>query len=44
MSQKVATVGLDQAKNVFHIHVIGTDGAVLVRRKSRRTGVDRLLH
>ena len=36
MKEEVATVGLDLAKNVFQVHAIGADGAVLVRRKLRR--------
>jgi transposase len=39
MKQEVATVGLDLAKNVFQVHAIGADGAVLVRRKLRRAEV-----
>lgn len=39
MKQEVATVGLDLAKNVFQVHAIGSDGAVLVRRKLRRADV-----
>lgn len=37
MEQKVATVGLDLAKNVFQVHAIAADGAVLIRRKLRRS-------
>ncbi|VXD07312.1 transposase [Sphingomonas sp. T1] len=39
MKQKVVTVGLDLAKSVFQVHAIGSDGAVLVRRKLRRAEV-----
>ena len=39
MKQEVVTVGLDLAKNVFQVHAIGSDGAVLVRRKLRRAEV-----
>lgn len=39
MKQEVFTVGLDLAKSVFQVHVIGRDGAVLVRRKLRRAEV-----
>lgn len=39
MEQEVVTVGLDLAKNVFQVHAIGGDGAVLVRRKLRRAEV-----
>lgn len=41
MEQEVATVGLDLAKNVFQVHAIATDGAVLIKRKLRRTEVIR---
>lgn len=37
MEQEVATVGLDLAMNVFQIHAIATDGAVLIKRNVRRT-------
>lgn len=36
MKQEVVTVGLDLAKSVFQVHAIGSDGAVVVRRKLRR--------
>ncbi|WP_421838717.1 IS110 family transposase [Novosphingobium sp.] len=41
MEQEVVTVGLDLAKNVFQVHAIAADGAVLIRRKLRRTEVSR---
>lgn len=41
MEQEVVTAGLDPAKNVFQVHAIGADGAVLIRRKLRRTEVIR---
>jgi len=41
MEQEDVTVGLDLAKNVFQVHAIGADGAVLIRRKLRRTEVIR---
>ncbi|SMD00611.1 IS110 family transposase [Novosphingobium sp. B1] len=41
MEQEVVTVGLDLAKTVFQVHVIAADGAVLIRRKLRRTEVIR---
>ena len=41
MEQKIVTVGLDLAKNVFQVHAIAADGAVLIRRKLRRTEVIR---
>ena len=39
MKQEVVTVGLDLAKNVFQVHAIDSEGAVLVRRKLRRAEV-----
>jgi transposase len=33
---KVSTIGLDLAKNVFQVHGIAADGAVVVRRRLRR--------
>uniref|UniRef100_UPI003F6E8A73 IS110 family transposase n=1 Tax=Blastomonas fulva TaxID=1550728 RepID=UPI003F6E8A73 len=41
MEQKIVTVGLDLAKNVFQVHAIAADGAVLIRRKLRKTEVIR---
>jgi transposase len=41
MEQEVVTVGLDLAKNVFQVHAIAADGAVLIRRKLRRAEVIR---
>lgn len=41
MEQKMVTVGLDLTKNVFQVHSIAADGAVLIRRKLRRTEVIR---
>jgi len=41
MEQEVTTVGLDLAKNAFQVHAIGVDGAVLIRRKLRRSEVIR---
>mgnify|MGYP002651810414 CR=1 FL=1 len=41
MEQEVVTVGLDLAKTVFQVHAIAADGAVLIRRKLRRTEVIR---
>lgn len=41
MEQEVVTVGLDLAKNVFQVHTIAADGAVLILRKLRRTAVIR---
>jgi transposase len=37
--EKVATVGLDIAKQVFQVHGVDTAGAVVVRRKLRRDDV-----
>ena len=39
MKQKVVTVGLDLAKNVFQVHAVGVDGTVLIHRKVRRAEV-----
>lgn len=39
MKQEIVTVGLDLAKSVFQVHAIGSDGAVLIRRKLRRAEV-----
>lgn len=41
MEQEVVTVGLDLAKNVFQVHAIAADGAVLIRRKLRKADVIR---
>ena len=41
MQQKIGTVGFDLAKNVFQVHAIAADGAVLIRRRLRRTEVIR---
>jgi transposase len=35
MEQKVATVGLDLARNVLRVHAIAPEGAVLIERKLR---------
>ena len=43
MDQGVVTVGLDLAKNVSRVHAIAADGAVLIRRKLRRSEVLRFL-
>ena len=37
--KEITTVGLDLAKNVFQVHAIDADGAVLVRRQVRRAQV-----
>lgn len=37
--QEIAVVGLDLAKNVFQVHGVASDGAVLVRRQLRRAQV-----
>ncbi len=39
MKQEIVTVGLDLAKSVFQVNAIGSDGAVLIRRKLRRAEV-----
>ena len=36
---QVATIGLDLAKNVFHVHGLAQDGAVGVSRSLRRSQV-----
>ena len=41
MKQEIVTVGLDLAKNEFQVHAIAAYGAVLIRRKLRRTEVIR---
>lgn len=37
--KEITTVGLDLAKNVFQVHAVDADGAVLVRRQVRRAQV-----
>ena len=37
--EKITTIGLDLAKNVFQVHGADTDGAPVLRRKLRRTEV-----
>ncbi len=39
MQQEVVTVGVDLAKNVFHVHAIDADGKVVVRRQLRRAEI-----
>lgn len=39
MKEEVVTVGLDLAKSVFQVHVMGRDGTVLVRGKLQRAEV-----
>jgi len=36
---KISTVGLDIAKNVFQVHGVGDDGEVIVRRQLKRSRV-----
>jgi transposase len=36
---EIATVGLDTAKHIFHVHGVDKDGTVTVRRQLRRSGV-----
>lgn len=38
--KKIATIGLDLAKNVFHVHGIDNLGKVMVRRQLRRGSVN----
>ena len=40
---KVARVGIDLAKRVFHVTAVDADGAVLERRKLRRAGLQSYL-
>jgi transposase len=40
---KIATVGLDLAKNVFQLHAVDAEGQVVVRRRLRRSKVVRFL-
>ena len=35
----ITTVGLDLAKSLFQVHCIGSAGAVILRRKLRRSEV-----
>ncbi len=35
--KEVITIGVDLAKNVFRVHGVDADGAVIVRRQLRRT-------
>lgn len=41
MKQEIVTAGLDLAKNVFQLHAIAADGAVLIRHELRRAEVIR---
>ena len=36
---KIDIVGLDLAKNIFQVHAIAADGAVVVKRQVRRSQV-----
>jgi transposase len=36
---KIATIGLDLAKNVFQLHAIDTEGRIVLRRRLRRSDV-----
>ena len=36
---QVSTIGLDLAKQVFQVHGINTDGAIVLRRRLRRSEV-----
>jgi transposase len=38
--EKVSTIGLDLAKNVFQVHGVDDAGQVVVRRKLRRSDVE----
>ncbi len=37
--KEVTTIGLNLAKNVFQVHGVDTEGAVVVRRQLRRSQV-----
>ena len=37
--EKISTIGLDIAKNVFQVHAVDRSGAVVVRRQLRRNKV-----
>jgi len=39
----VTTIGIDLAKNVFHIHGVDADGRSVLRRKTSRAGFERLM-
>jgi transposase len=41
--EKITTVGIDLAKNVFQVHAIDASGAVIVSRAIRRAGLLQLL-
>jgi transposase len=38
---KIATIGLDLAKNVFQLHAIDAEGRIVLRRRLRRSDVVR---
>jgi transposase len=38
---KIATIGLDLAKNVFQLHAIDAEGRIVLRRRLRRSEVVR---
>ncbi|MCX7326755.1 MAG: IS110 family transposase, partial [Hyphomicrobiales bacterium] len=37
--EKITTIGLDIAKQVFQVHGVDTTGAAVVRRKLRRDDI-----
>ena len=39
----VTTIGIDLAKNVFHIHGVDAEGRSVLRRKTSRAGFERLM-
>lgn len=39
--QKLRTIGLDVAKNVFQVHRVEADGRIAVRRQLRRSDLHR---
>ena len=38
---EISTIGLDLAKNVFHVHGVDASGAVVVQRQLRRGQVEK---
>ena len=38
--ERVVTVGLDIAKNIFHVHGVAQDGEVVLSRKLRRAKLE----
>jgi transposase len=42
-NMSVTTIGIDLAKNVFHIHGVDAEGRTVLRRKTSRAGFERLM-